>query len=178
MKKTLLILLLFSGLLASNTVMAVPVSGTSEAITPDIMTNSLDNLKNLSVSDFETKIGKKLTLKEKLSFKYVQHKLKKFGREAMSGKTIGIIAHLTLVGWVIALVVNSENKDELASFYIRQTLGLMLLGIALGWIPIVGWILAIVVFIFFIISLIGAISGKEKLVPILGKYFQDWFSGL
>lgn len=77
MKKFLLILFFFSGIMASNSVMAVPVSGTSEAITPDITSISMDNLKDLSVSEVEAMIGKKLTLKEKLTLKYVQHKLKK-----------------------------------------------------------------------------------------------------
>lgn len=77
MKKFLLILFFFSGLVATNTVMAAPVSGTSEAISPDISTLSIDKLKDMSVSDVEFVLGKKLTLKEKITLKYVQNKLKK-----------------------------------------------------------------------------------------------------
>lgn len=96
----------------------------------------------------------------------------------MDGKTKAIVAHITLIGWIIALVINSSEKDELASYYIRQLLGLYLLGIVCSFIPIIGWIAAIVVFVFWIMSLIGAIQGEMKETPLVGKYFQDWFKSL
>jgi len=96
----------------------------------------------------------------------------------MDGKTKAIVAHIPIIGWIIALVLNSSEKDEFASYYIRQTIGLYLLGIVLGWIPYVGWALWIVVFIFWILSLVGSIQGEKKETPILGKYFQDWFKAL
>lgn len=96
----------------------------------------------------------------------------------MDGKTKAIVAHITLIGWIIALVINSSEKDEFASFYIRQNLGLMLAGMILAMIPIVGWIISIVIFVFWIMSLIGAVQGEKKESPILGKYFQEWFKAL
>lgn len=96
----------------------------------------------------------------------------------MDGKTKAIVAHITFIGWIIALVINSSEKDEFASFYIRQLLGLYLLNLVLWIIPIVGWILNIVVFVFWIMSLIGSIQGEKKETPVVGKYFQEWFKGL
>ena len=97
----------------------------------------------------------------------------------MDGKTKAIVAHLWWIGWIIALVLNqSENKDELASFYIRQLLGLFLLSLVLVFIPVIGWLLNILVFVLWILSLIGAISGEKKETPVVGKYFQDWFKAL
>jgi len=96
----------------------------------------------------------------------------------MDGKTKAIVAHITFIGWIIALVLNSSEKDEFASYYIRQLLGLYLLGLVLTFIPFVGWILNIVVFVFWILSLIGSIQGELKETPVVGKYFQDWFKGL
>jgi uncharacterized membrane protein len=96
----------------------------------------------------------------------------------MDGKTKAIVAHITLIGWVIALVINSNEKDELASYYIRQLLGLYLLNLVLWMIPVVGWLLNIVVFVFWLMSLIGAIQGEQKETPIVGKYFQEWFKSL
>lgn len=96
----------------------------------------------------------------------------------MDGKTKAIVAHITFIGWIIALVLNSSEKDEFASYYIRQLLGLYLLGLVLTLIPFVGWILNIVVFVFWILSLIGSIQGEKKETPVVGKYFQDWFKGL
>jgi uncharacterized membrane protein len=96
----------------------------------------------------------------------------------MDGKTNAIISHLFLIGWVIALVINSNEKDEFASFYIRQNLGLMLAGMILAFIPIIGWIISIAIFVFWIMSLIGAVQGEKKETPLLGKYFQEWFKAL
>jgi len=96
----------------------------------------------------------------------------------MDGKTKAIVAHITIIGWIIALVINSNEKDEIASYYIRQLLGLYLLGIVCSIIPIIGWIASIVVFVFWIMSLVGAIQGEMKETPLVGKYFQDWFKSI
>ena len=94
------------------------------------------------------------------------------------GKNVAIIAHLTLIGWIIAMVMNSSNKNELASFYIRQMLGLMLVAFLLSFVPVVGWILNLGMLALWIISLMGAFEGQKKLVPIFGEYFQDWFKSV
>ena len=94
------------------------------------------------------------------------------------GKNVAIIAHITLIGWIIAIVMNSNNKNDLASFYIRQMLGLMLVAVVLSFIPIVGWLLNLAMLVLWIISLMGAFEGKKKLVPVLGDYFQDWFKSI
>ena len=94
------------------------------------------------------------------------------------GKNVAIIAHITLIGWIIALVMNSSNKTEFASFYIRQMLGLALLGLVISIIPFInlfGWILVVILWV---MSLIGSLSGEKKETPIIGAYFQDWFKGL
>ncbi|MCL6274602.1 YtxH domain-containing protein [Muricauda sp. 2012CJ35-5] len=95
-----------------------------------------------------------------------------------SGKTVAIVAHLTLIGWIIAIIMNSSNKTELGSFYVRQVLGIFLVGLVLGFIPIVNLIAWIFPFILWIVSLIGAINGKQKPVFLVGEYFQNWFKGL
>jgi len=48
------------------------------------------------------------------------------------GKTIAIIAYLTLIGFIIAIVMNSSKKSAFASFHIRQMLGLMLLSLLIS----------------------------------------------
>lgn len=96
----------------------------------------------------------------------------------MDGKTKAIVAHITWVGWLIALIVNSSQRDEITSFYIRQLLGLYLFGLVITFVPvinIIGWILVLV---FWILSLIGAVNGEMKETPIVGRYFQDWFKGM
>jgi len=99
-------------------------------------------------------------------------------KKANDGKNVAIIAHVTLIGWVIALVMNNGDKTELGSFYIRQMLGLIILSIVFAFIPIVGWILNLLMFVLWIMSLIGALSGEKKLTPVLGEHFQKWFSSI
>ncbi|MEL6986392.1 MAG: hypothetical protein AAGK97_01065 [Bacteroidota bacterium] len=96
----------------------------------------------------------------------------------MDAKTKAIVAHITLIGWIIALVVNGQQKDEFSSFYIRQMLGLIILGFVGSWIPFVNFLVWPVMLVFWILSLIGAANGEEKPTPILGEQFQQWFKGL
>jgi hypothetical protein len=65
----------------------------------------------------------------------------------MDGKTKAIVAHITWIGWLIALIVNSSQKDEITSFYIRQLLGIYLFTLVISIIPvlnIIGWIIGII----------------------------------
>lgn len=95
----------------------------------------------------------------------------------MDARAKAIVAHITIIGWIVALIVNSNQRDEFSSFFIRQTLGLHLIFFALRLVPFVGWILSIVVFAFWLLSLIYAIQGEAKMIPF-GEYFQDWFRAL
>ncbi|TVQ66532.1 MAG: hypothetical protein EA360_05510 [Balneolaceae bacterium] len=97
----------------------------------------------------------------------------------MDSKTKAIVAHITLIGWIIALLLNQgENRDEFASFYIRQMLGLLILSFVITFIPVLNLIAWIVVLVFWILSIVGAINGEKKLSPYVGTYFQDWFKTL
>lgn len=101
------------------------------------------------------------------------------------GKNIAIISYLTVVGLVIAFVMNNEKKEPFARFHIRQSLGIVLTSLALGIvniIPILGWIISIVGFFvllyMWIVGLLNATNGKEKVVPILGDKFEEWFKSI
>ncbi|MBT8253584.1 MAG: YtxH domain-containing protein [Flavobacteriaceae bacterium] len=111
-----------------------------------------------------------------------KEKAKEFAGDAKEvfsdGKNVAIIAHLTVIGWVIAVIMNSTEKNEFASFYIRQMLGLMLMSIIMYFIPVVGWIANILIFVLWVISLVGAIGGEKKETVLLGKQFQEWFKSI
>ncbi len=101
----------------------------------------------------------------------------------MDDKTKSIVAHITPIGWVIALVMNQSDKGENTSFYIRQTLGIWFLGCVgfilgqytFGFIILLTYIASTV---FVILSLVGALTGEQKPVPVFGEMFQEWFKGL
>ena len=105
------------------------------------------------------------------------------------GKTLAIIAQITLIGWIIALVQNGSDKNEDASFYIRQVLGIFITGFVaqiggmiLMIIPVIGWLIWLVAILAvlgaLIYSLICAINGKKEPTPFIGGHFQKWFSGM
>lgn len=101
----------------------------------------------------------------------------------MDDKTKSIVAHLTILGWVIALILNQNEKGPNTSFYLRQMLGLVILSL-IGWllsmtgIMVVTGIWYLLILVLWIISLIGALSGNQKPLPVVGDMFQQWFKGI
>ena len=115
-----------------------------------------------------------------------------------NGKTVGIVSYLTIIGWLIAFfAMHKDNKTELGSYQLRQTLlfhiasivlywvlGMLFTaiffssGLATGWFSIVAldWILKIGLFILWIIGFIGAINGEKKPIPLIGEKAQTMFS--
>ncbi len=98
------------------------------------------------------------------------------------GKSAAITSYILIVGVLIALSMNSENKNPFASFHIRQGLGLTLtfiiLGISISYFESIMvaapmWIFISVLTIYGIFS---AAKGETTPLPLLGKWFQKWFS--
>lgn len=98
----------------------------------------------------------------------------------MDDKVKAIISHITLFGWLISLALNQFGESTpLTRFYLRQVLGLLILGFFIRFLPIVlGFPLALGLLALWIISLFGAIQGEEKEIPFIGPYFQRWFTFL
>jgi len=100
------------------------------------------------------------------------------------GKTAAIISHFTVIGLIIAFILNMNKKNAFASFYIRQMLGLNLLYMANMWIVYrylgntIGWALGVLLFVLWIISLLAVLKGEKKLVPVVGEQFQNLFKGI
>ncbi len=101
------------------------------------------------------------------------------------GKNIAIIAYLTIIGLIIAFVLNNEKRNDYATFHIRQSLGIFLtffIGGIIRYIPFIGWILSIVILllvvVLWIVGIINAANGNKKPVPLLGEYYNNLFAGL
>ena len=99
-------------------------------------------------------------------------------------KVIAIISYLTPAGWLIALLLNNP-KSDLGSFHIRQSLGIIVVSLAIRvvmYVPLIGWLVgiaaAIATFFLWVIGFIAAVEGRKKTVPFLGEQFQEWFAGL
>ena len=107
----------------------------------------------------------------------------------IDGKTIAIISYFSVVGWIIAYVLFSSNKSQMAAYHLRQSLALILGGIAcyiifiilLFIIPFISffiWILGVVLLVLWIMGLVSAINGQEKPIPVIGPMAQQIFAGI
>ena len=85
----------------------------------------------------------------------------------MDSKTTSIVAYLTWIGLLIAILVGDR---EGAKFHINQALVIWIVSLVAGFIPLLGWIVSMFCLICAIIGLIAALNGEEKEVPILGRF--------
>ncbi|MCK0189288.1 hypothetical protein [Arenibacter sp. F20364] len=98
------------------------------------------------------------------------------------GKTTAIVAYLTMVGALIAISMNSDPKNEFARFHTRQAFGLHLvfLGFAIflsNWYNEYAWYgLYVFYIVLWFYGFLGALNNKKQEVPVLGAYFQKWFT--
>ena len=112
--------------------------------------------------------------------------------QTYDGKTIAIVSYLTIIGWVIAWVMHSKNKTAIGAYHLRQTLGLMVVGLAfyviqtvLIFVPYFGWLINLLfiplglgLFVLWILGLIYAINGDTKPVPVIGAKAQQLFHSI
>ncbi len=103
-----------------------------------------------------------------------------------------ILAYVFPLGWLISyLALYKDNKNEFTSFHIKQGLGVQILSVIsflfsmgfgiLDFIPfngLMGWLLKIFALFLMVVGAVGAANKEMKLLPIVGKIFQDTFKGL
>lgn len=102
--------------------------------------------------------------------------------EVNKGKTTAIVAYFTMVGALIAIFMNLEPKNAFARFHNRQAFGLhlMFIGVALFlsvWFSEYALMaLYLFYFVMWLYGFLGAISGRTTSMPVIGPYFQKWFT--
>ncbi|MCX2681702.1 hypothetical protein OOZ15_17245 [Galbibacter sp. EGI 63066] len=99
------------------------------------------------------------------------------------GKTHAIVAYITIFGLIIAMILNMEKQNPFATFHIRQAFGINLLFYVIGYFIISNfdslmistafWIFIAILWFY---GFIGALQEKYNKVPLLGEYFQKWFT--
>ncbi|CAZ98215.1 DUF4870 domain-containing protein [Zobellia galactanivorans] len=93
------------------------------------------------------------------------------------GKTMAIISYITLIGTLVAYIMNNKEQNEFAKFHIGQALRAWLTGIVvsiiaavlivvtgiglLSYLQYIGLILAV-------IGLMNAVNGKAEKIPLVG----------
>ncbi|MFC6860461.1 hypothetical protein [Zunongwangia atlantica] len=101
-----------------------------------------------------------------------------------NGKTTAIVAYITIIGFIIAIFMNMDDKDKLASFHIRQAFGAHIIFYLLGavasmfsdlFIPSAFYLVSVIIWIY---GLVAAVQGEFKMIPYIGVYFQKWFKSI
>tara|TARA_B110000090_G_scaffold121455_1_gene134829 strand:+ start:27 stop:359 length:333 start_codon:yes stop_codon:yes gene_type:complete len=102
-------------------------------------------------------------------------------KDVKSGKSIALISYFYLIGVLIAYLTNSDKKSKFAYFHIRQSLGLWLSFMGLGY-PIGyfdNWQITFSFWmafgILFVYGFSTALSGKMIPIPLVGKIYQKAF---
>lgn len=101
-----------------------------------------------------------------------------------NGKNTAIVSYLTIIGAIIAIFMNSEDKNSFAAFHIRQALGIFtsffLIGYFIGYFD--SWMISSAFYIFYFIlwiyGFLAALQGETKLIPVLGEQFQKIFKNV
>lgn len=103
--------------------------------------------------------------------------------ESIPGKNKAILAYATFVGFLIAASMNANQKDEFATWHLKNMFGIILI-----WIVSIvtkfninlffGDILQIISILSLIYSLVMAFQDKRQGVPFLSEKFQQWFTFL
>jgi uncharacterized membrane protein len=100
---------------------------------------------------------------------------------------MGAVAYITIIPAILFLVLEPYNKNRFIRFHSFQCLFLalagfalsianMVLSMALGFVPVVGWIIGlllgfgipIALFVVWILAVIKAYQGQEYRLPVIG----------
>jgi len=96
------------------------------------------------------------------------------------GKSLAWLSYLGLL-LLIPLLVNKDN--EYSKFHVKQGLVLLISGIAasivsiiFGFIPVIGWLISMAVWIFLLVlsimGIVNALTEKAVPLPVIGKYAE------
>ena len=83
----------------------------------------------------------------------------------LSARTTGIVAYLTWIGFIIALIIGDRKN---AMFHINQALIVNLFAL-LSAVPFVGWIWSLFMLVCWFLGLVYACREQEKELPLIGR---------
>lgn len=104
-------------------------------------------------------------------------------------RTAAVVGYITLIGWLIAyFALYKKNKDAFSAFHLRQTLLLHIIAFILNVLTflslwqlfpqIIVTILALLLFVLWLIGVYYVVNNKQKAIPIVGNIAQRLFAQL
>ncbi|CAN5336241.1 hypothetical protein BH09BAC5_BH09BAC5_17700 [soil metagenome] len=105
------------------------------------------------------------------------------------GKVVAILSYITFVGWLVAYLMNNNSSSKFGAFHLRQSLGLMIIGVGVfvisfgflffSWYLYAGLrFINVGVLVLVIMGIINAANGKTQTLPVVGEFFDKTFSGI
>jgi len=87
------------------------------------------------------------------------------GNDISDNKLMAGISYI----WIIGLILLFLKKDSpFVQFHAKQGTVLFVASVVFSFVPILGWMLNIIIFVFAIIGLIAALQGKKTELPLVG----------
>lgn len=101
----------------------------------------------------------------------------------MNNRTLSIVAYITIIGWIIAFVQYSNRKSPEVRFHLKQSLGVMILGVIISIImtiivtivPTLGFLnfVGLAVLLLLILGIINAMNDAQKELPLIGSLAES-----
>jgi len=94
------------------------------------------------------------------------------------GKNIGM-AVVAYIIFFVPLLTNAKD-DPFVKYHVKQGLVLFIAGcitMVASWVPPIhwfSWLLNVGILVSFIIGILNAVSGKEKPLPLIGKFSDNF----
>jgi uncharacterized membrane protein len=123
---------------------------------------------------------------EGLTFLIVIDKYSDARRDVMAGKdqsSTGLDENVAgflcyLLGFITGIVfLVMEKKSGFVKFHAKQStitfLGLFVISLMIGWIPVIGTLILILSLILWLVLMIKALQGKRYSLPIVGKMAEE-----
>jgi len=93
------------------------------------------------------------------------------------GKTMAVVSYITIIGLLIAYLVNSGKRNAFTSFHIGQSVRVVLLGLAnyvLSFLlpATLGFIITLIsigILVLAILGIVNAANGKAVPLPVIGN---------
>ncbi len=92
---------------------------------------------------------------------------------------VNVVAVLSYIGILCLIPLLTAKEDEFAQFHAKQGLVLLIagvIGMVIGAVPVIGWLLAPFItlawLIFSIIGIINVVKKEKKELPLIGQYAQ------
>jgi len=104
-------------------------------------------------------------------------------------RTAAVVSYITLIGWLIAyFALYRKKKSSFSAYHLRQTLLLHIIAFVINILAflslwhlfphIIVTVLALLLFILWLIGVYYVVNNKQKPIPIVGKLSQRLFRDL